>query len=171
MKIKETELNIVHGKLSSVKADAYVLPFLPYHEYPTGVRLEVASAGALGVRDFIDHRLRERKLRYGDVFFVDARGGNANTLIALICRHPQQDGDEIASAIKKGFLGIFLKASKHGVKRIAVPTLCCGEGIDEIVFTKILTAALDTDIEHGIEEVSIVSEDQGVVTKLYHIIE
>ncbi|MBR2034142.1 MAG: hypothetical protein IKA03_05695, partial [Alphaproteobacteria bacterium] len=66
MKIKKTELNIVHGKLSSVEADAYVLPFLPYHECPTGVRLEVSSAGALGVRDFIDHRLRERNLHYGD---------------------------------------------------------------------------------------------------------
>lgn len=171
MKIKKTKLNIVHGKLSSVKADAYVLPFLPHHECPTGVRLEVASAGALGVRDFIDHRLRERALHYGDVFFVDARGGNANTLIALICRHPQQDGNEIADAIKKGFIGIFLKASKHGVKRIAMPTLCCGEGIDEIVFAKILTAALDLDIEHGIEEVSIVSEEYRVVNKLYHIIE
>ena len=171
MKIKKTELNIVHGKLSSVEADAYVLPFLPYHECPTGVRLEVSSAGALGVRDFIDHRLRERNLHYGDVFFVDARGGNAKTLIALICRHPQQDSDEIADAIKKGFFGIFLKASKYGVKHIAVPTLCCGEGIDEIVFAKILTAVLDTDIEHGIKEVSIVSEDHRVVNKLYHIIE
>ena len=161
MKIKGTELSIVHGNLSSVKADAYVLPFLPHHECPTGVRLEVASAGALGVRH----------LHYGEVFFLDARGGNANTLIALICRHPRQDVKQQEDAIRKGLVSMFINASKYEVKHVAMPALCCDEGIDEVTFAKILTDVLMGNVEHCVEKISIVSNEKHRVTKLCHIIE
>ena len=169
--MRKTELKIINGKLSNVQADAYLLPFLPYHECPTGVRYEVAAGGALGLRDFIDLRLKARHLAYGDAFFFDSKGGNAKMLIAVICRHPECNEEDMLKAIKRGFIAALCKAEKYNIKHIAMSPLCCMDGLDIVTFAKSLEIMIENGLEHGIEKITIATDDKETVTKLYHILE
>ena len=169
--MKKTELEIVNGKLSNVKADAYMLPFLPYHECPTGVRYEVAAAGALGIGDFVSLRLKARRLGYGEAFFLDSKGGNARMLIAVVCRYPGDHEEDVVEAIRKGVIRTLCNAAKHNIKHIAMPPLCCMDGLDAVQFIKALEPIRDNGLEYGIEKLTIATNDKEIVTKLYHILE
>ena len=172
MEANNTKVTIVQSSLSNVVADAYVLPFLPYHECPTGVRLEVASAGALGIRDLVSQRLAARKFSYGHVSCIDSQGGKSRKLIAIVCRHPQQDTEQIKSAFRTGLWRVLFYSKKYGIKRIAMPVICYGEGLEIMDFSNIVKEILETKgLEHGIEEIFIADSDKDIVFKLYHAFE
>lgn len=177
MKNKQINVRVIRGKLSEYPADAYVLPFLPYHESISEVRLEVANAGAAGIRKFIDHRLQQRRLRLGDVFIVDSEGGKSHKLVNMVCRVLREDyldsevfrsrEDMMKYALHNGFISLLTRSSEHNLRHIAMPPLCVSDHLPAKDFAQTLKKVLENfPSPHAVEQISILSEDEEVLSRL-----
>ena len=177
MNNNQIAIEVIGGKLSAYSADAYVLPFLPYHESISEVRLEVAKAGAAGVYKFVDHRLRNRRLRLGDVIIVDSEGGRSRKLINMVCRLRENDlldmeflvtrEEQMKYALHNGFISMLLRAPEYGIKHIAMPPLCVSDKLPVEDFARALKTVLNSyPSPHSVERITVHSEDDRILVRL-----
>ena len=169
MRIKNITITILPGKLSEIEADAYVLSYYPYHVNPDHERQEVESAGAKGVRSFVEQRLRhqinKQRLSLGDVFLVDSNGGKSRKLINVICR--DEDDILVRRAIHRGLIGMFSQSGEHGLKKVAMVPLCSSDGFPASEFMRILKNFIEKCIiNNSIEEIVIICKDESQVSEL-----
>ena len=169
MKVRTVNIKLVVGSLSDIEADAYVLPYFPYHVNPDNERLEVKSAGARGVRRFIDLRmtrhLRGHNLSLGEMYITQSGGGKSKFLVNIVCR--SHNAENICSGIHTGLIGMFVEAPKYHLQTVAMPPLCIRDGLTELAFVHELWSAIESYVQDvSIAEIIIACKDEEQRVKI-----
>ena len=169
MNISNIKITILPGKLSEIKADAYVLPYYSHHVNPDHERQEVEQAGASGVRKFVETRLLHQTNRHmlalGDTFITASGGGKSEKLVNIVCRN--KDETLVKQGIRQGLQSMFCQAEKFGLQKVAMTPLCRTDGFSPELFMEILQRCVRSySAPHYVQEIIIVCKDADEAGKL-----
>ena len=125
MKIRNIEVNVVLGDITSLRVDAYIVPQFDDALSEGGVGGAVMRAGALsGMNAYQEYIDKKGALNFGEGIITKSRGGNSKFLlhVASVGSGMEREFDTVRKAV---FFALQL-AENHSVSSVATPALGTG---------------------------------------------
>lgn len=146
--INDTKVTIVSHDMTTIKADAYVVPQRRINPGPWGVPGAVVKAGARsGIRDYIIQSLvRQDPFDYGHVELTSSGGGNSQYLLNIVT---QDLGDSenprhgVNGVEQLALHNVLVLSSEIRLKSIVVPALGTGGDLTFEESAKAIKAAIE----------------------------